>query len=471
MNDKRYNLLIITPDQMRADYLGCYGNTKIGTKHIDGLAKEGVVFQNCYCAAPLCAPSRISFATSTYFSEHNHRNYGSTISPKVPNIAMALKNQGYRAGMFGKNHLFTYEDLDRVWDELDEICLGNCDGHSKYEHSFSSFPMEIDEPYNITKRLTDETIEFMEHAEEPFFAWVNYQDPHPVFACPPPYATLFDPDEAPLPESFYEYDLDGEPVRNQVWREHSEMELCSEADMKKAIAMYMGQVRYVDDNVGRLMDSLKKTGKDKNTIILFFSDHGELLGDHGMTHKIPVFYDSLTKIPTILYHPDEEWEGRVFQGLVEEVDLAPTLLDLLNIQVPQTMIGKSLVTELRNGTDEGKENIICEAGIAAPTQKEAIPNLKLKAPFSPTSYGCGAMVRQGDWKLSIYADDRCQLFHLGSDPSEINNLYGKEEYAKIQSDLTLILLKRILSVKTRDIKTKEWDYEQYGIDVREAPLE
>ncbi len=471
MNDKRYNLLIITPDQMRADYLGCYGNTKIGTKHIDGLAKEGVVFQNCYCAAPLCAPSRISFATSTYFSEHNHRNYGSTISPKVPNIAMALKNQGYRTGMFGKNHLFTYEDLDSVWDELDEICLGNCDGHSKYEHSFSSFPMEIDEPYNITKRLTDETIEFMDHAEAPFFAWVNYQDPHPVFACPPPYATLFDPDETPLPRSFYEYDLDGEPVRNQVWREHSEMELCSEADMKKAIAMYMGQVRYVDDNVGRLIDSLKKTGKDKNTIILFFSDHGELLGDHGMTHKIPVFYDSLTKIPTILYHPEEEWKRGIFQGLVEEVDLAPTLLDLLNIKIPQTMVGKSLVAELRNGTDEGKENIICEAGIAAPTQKEAIANLKLKAPFSPTSYGCGAMVRQGDWKLSIYADDRCQLFDLESDPLEINNLYGNGEYAKIQSELTLVLLKRILSVKTRDIKTKEWDYEQYGIDVREAPLE
>ena len=90
------NLVIITPDQMRADILGCYGNTQIGSTHIDRLAALGTTFDQCYCAAPLCGPSRISFATSTYFSEHNHRNYGSTVSPDVPNLPQCLHHRHVR---------------------------------------------------------------------------------------------------------------------------------------------------------------------------------------------------------------------------------------------------------------------------------------------------------------------------------------------------------------------------------------
>ena len=191
-----YNLVIITPDQMRRDYLSCYGHESIQTKHIDALSEQGVTLDNCYCAAPLCAPSRISFATSTYFSEHNHRNYWSSISSEVPNLVSELKDQGYRTGMYGKNHLFLYSELEKLWDGLDEICLGNYDGHEKYEHSFSSFTLDEDHPYNITGRLTDEAIGFMrENKDQPFFTWINYQDPHPAFTCPPPYDTMFDPDQ------------------------------------------------------------------------------------------------------------------------------------------------------------------------------------------------------------------------------------------------------------------------------------
>lgn len=467
----KYNLLIITPDQMRADYLGCYGNGSIGTKYLDQLAKEGVRLENCYCAAPLCGPSRISFATSTYFSEHNHRDYGATINPDVPNLVTSLKKRGYRTGMFGKNHLFSYERLPELWDELDEICLGNCDGHEKYVHSFSSFTMEKEHPYHITGRLTEEIIEFMEAQEDPFLAWVNYQDPHPAFACPEPYASMFSPEEVKLSASYSQYDKDMEPVRNEVWRRHSRMDLCSEQDMKKAVAVYMGQVRYVDDMVGKLMKFLKESEKEKNTVILFFADHGELLGDHGMTHKLPAFYDSLSRIPVILKHPEKRWQERVFRGLVEEVDLVPTLLDILNIPIPPTMVGTSLMEELENGTDNGKESILCEAGIAAPVCKEPIKGLELKAPFAPTSFGCGAMVRTGKFKLSVYADDMAELYDLEADPLELQNLYGNAAYADVEHDLMVRLVRRLLSVKLRNTGKIEWDYEDYPLDVRQNPLE
>lgn len=468
----RKNLLIIMPDQLRADYLGCYGHPNIGTKYIDKLSREGIRFENCYCAAPLCGPSRISFVTSIYFSEHNHRDYGAEISPDIPNLVTSLKKMGYHTGMFGKNHMFEYGRLEEVWDELDEICLGNCDNHPQYKYAFSSFTMEQDHPYHITKRLTDETIQFIRQSEEPFLAWVNYQDPHPAFACPHPYDTLFSPEEITLSKSYHQYDKEREPLRNEVWRRHSKMELCTDMDMKRAMAHYMGQIRYVDDMVGQLMEALDHTGKKQDTIILFLSDHGELLGDHGMTHKLPVFYESLTRIPVIVYTPNANWNGQIFKGLVEEVDLTPTLLDLLNIHIPITMVGKSVLPQLLSGEYKGRKNIICEAGIAAPVWKRADETIKLRAPHEPTSYGCGAMIREGNWKLSVYVDDRAEFYNLDKDPQEQCNLFDCKEFREKREELMMKLLQRIMGVKIRDRgENEKWDYEEYPYDVRRMPLE
>lgn len=472
---KPYNLVIITPDQLRADYLGCYGHPNIGTRHIDRLASQGVRFDNCYCQSPLCAPSRVSFATSSYVSEHGCRNYWSTISPDVPNLVTSIKKANYRTGMFGKNHLFTYERLEQIWDELHEVCLGNYDEHPKFKESFSSFELEEDHPYNKTGELTDETIDFIErssksHPDKPFFAWVNYQDPHPAFACPRPYKDLFDPNDIELPRSHSSYDADSQPIRNQVWRQHSGMSNCSEDALRAAIATYMGQTRYVDDSVGRIMDTLCELDIDRSTVVLFFSDHGELLGDFGMTHKLPVFYDSLARIPAIIRHPDGKWSGETFAGLTEEVDLSPTLLEILGIPVPPTMVGKSWVQDLDRGDDSGKKSILCEAGGGAPTTKEAIPGLALKAPQLPTSLGPGAMVRKGNWKLSIYHDDRCELYDVNADPGETENRYDDPKYAVIQAELTTELSKRLLGVKVRDVGLR-WPSEVHPVDVRFEPLQ
>lgn len=467
----KYNLIIITPDQLRADYLSCYGHPAIGTKNIDRLSDSGVQFENCYCAAPLCGPSRISFATSTYLSEHNHRNYWSTISPDVPNLVTSLKKAGYRTGMFGKNHLFTYDRLPELWDELDEICLGNYDGHPEYHHSYSSFTLEKDHKFNVTERLTQEAIDFVSREnEKPFFAWINYQDPHPAFCCPPPYDTLFDEQEITLGPAYHEYSSEKQPIRNAVWRTHSEMDTCNEMDVKKAIAHYMGQIRYVDDCVGKVLDSLKHNNLEDNTIILFFSDHGELLGDYNMMHKIPAFYDSLTRIPVILHHPTL-YKGVKFTGLLEEVDIVPTLLEMMNVEIPPTMVGNSWVKCLDEKNYSGKQNIICEAGGGAPTCPEAIEGMKLVAPHIPTSFGPGAMIREGNFKLSIYHDDRCELYDLSTDPHELLNLYGDEHFEDIQNRLSLQLLKRILGTKVRRIDSLEWVYPAYPNDVRFEPLE
>ena len=219
-----------------------------------------------------------------------------------------------------------------------------------------------------------------------------------------------------------------------------------------------------------LMCALKQGGLDKNTVVLFFSDHGELLGDYNMTHKLPAFYDCLTKIPTILRHPNSKWQGRRFSGLVEQVDMAPTLLEMLDVPTPKTMVGKWWVAALDEGDNSGKETILCEAGAGAPTWKKPCKKLVLSAPHAPTSFGPGAMLRFNSWKLSVYADDVCELYNLENDPHELSNRYDDTACGDIQNHMTNLLLKRILGVKMRDVGL-DWDESEYPIDVRFEPLE
>ncbi len=173
----------------------------------------------------------------------------------------------------------------------------------------------------------------------------------------------------------------------------------------------------------------------------------------------------------ILYHPDKANAGFRFSGLTEEVDLVPTLLEMLGIAIPPTMVGKSYVKDLENENDSGKETVLCEAGGGCPTYKTPIENYRINAPHSPTSFGVGSMIRKGDFKLSVYGDDICEMYNLKDDPHELKNLYEDGTYVDIKNDLTTLLLKRIMSVKVRDIGKLDWDYAEYPYDVRFEPLE
>jgi arylsulfatase A-like enzyme len=465
---KKYNLLILTPDQYRADYIGCYGHKTIGTTNLDSLASEGVLFERCYCSAPLCGPSRISFTTSMRLSEHGRRNYWSCIDYNVPNLVNTLKNSGYRTSMFGKNHLFLYDQLGDAWDELHEICLGNYDEHPKYTRSYSAFELEKDHRYNVTSLLADEAVDFIQRSgdEQPFFCWVNWQDPHPAYICPEPYASMFNPDDMVLPANWGK-SAENKPKRLENWRINSLAHECSEQEAKKAMAMYMGQCRYVDDQVGKIMKCLKEAGKLENTIVLFFSDHGELVCDFGAFHKIPVFYECLTRIPVIVRYPKGMAKPFRFKGLVEEVDLVPTIFEAMGITIPQSMAGASWHSEIVKGIGKGRESVLVEAGLQIPTADAPVYGANHRAPKPPNSFGPGAMVTDGRYKLSMYYDDNDELYDLQDDPCEIVNLYGKKEYKQVQDRLTTVLVRRLLSVGVRAAGA----WKGPGIDVRYNPPE
>ena len=465
------NLLILCPDQLRADYLSCYGHPSIGTANIDRLAAEGVRLDRAYCSAPVCGPSRISFVTSTRMSEHGHRTYGSTIDYAVPNLVRSLKDAGCRTGMFGKNHCFNNEQLSEIWDELHHVCAGNYDDHPKYRRSFDAFEMEPDYHFNLTGLLADETIDFIRRSSDrPFLAWVNWQDPHPAYTCPEPYFSMFDRSKIELPPMYREGGGTGKPRRLANWQVNGQASEATDDDIRNARAAYMGQVRYVDDSVGRILDVLTETGRDKDTLVVFFSDHGELLGDQGAWHKIGVFYECLTRIPVIIRHPEGLYRS-VFEGLVEEVDLAPTILEACGIPRPLTFVGESLherFVEGRLGFDNGRANALVETGTLAPTWPGPFGEPQ-KAPFRPNDFGSGAMITDGRCKLSVYCDDTCELYDLETDPGELENRFEDASLREVRERLTLELCRRIMGAGVRDIGGIHWP-ESYD-DPREVPLE
>lgn len=438
------NIVIINPDQMRWDYMTPAGHPFIKTKNLSKLASMGTYFPQTFCTSPMCGPSRASFVTGLYPSGHGVREYAGDLDPTAPNAFHVLKEAGYKRALFGKDHIMLEDAIGTFYDEGEDICLGNSDDHPDYTYSWSSSTLEKGSKWDITERLTTAGLEFIdrEHARKnPFFLTLNFQDPHPFFAAPEPYASLFDPDQFSLPESFRREPVDGEPRRLSLWREHSDSLQAREEDFLRAMATYCGQIRYVDDQVGRVLNKLSVLDILDSTLILFWSDHGELLGDYGVTHKLPVFYDCLTRIPAILFDPTGRIRKGVDPQLVESIDLMATLLDLAGLSQPQGSHARCLnKPEIPQRT-----SVFAEAGLFLPTPRERTPDLSLKAPFAPTHHGSGAMIRTQSCKLCLYGDDMAELFNLEKDPSETVNLIDDPDFRSIRESLLFKLSERLLN--------------------------
>jgi len=439
----KYNIVIINPDQLRGDYISPNGHPFIDTKNISRMAERGTNFTNAYTACPMCGPSRTSVVTGRYPSEHGVRNYVGRMHPDHPNMFQTLGKAGYHRALYGKDHITFEDSIGHHYDEGEDICIGNMDGHPAYARSWSSGELDASSPWNLTERLTTAGLDFIERrskSEQPFFLTLNYQDPHPYFTAPEPYASMFSPDQFELPENFRREPVEGEPARIGIWREHSRSNEATEEDFKKAMAMYCGQIRYIDDQVGRVFQALEDQGILDETIVLFWSDHGEFIGDYGVTHKMAAFYDSMVRIPMILWDPS----GCISRGgndeIVESIDIFATVLDLCGVDQPQGSRAYSLL-------QEGylpRTDAYSEGGLVLAPSAKAIPGVNLVAPHPPTQFGPGAMLRTKKWKLCMHSFDCWELYDMENDPHEAVNVYGDPENAETVRRLTERLVRRMM---------------------------
>lgn len=447
---RRPNILWICTDQQRWDTISSLGNECIRTPNIDRLANEGVAFLKAFCQSPICTPSRSSFLTGMYPSSvHGCSNGNDRWAEAAPLVTKTLADSGYRCGLVGKLHLAGCHGRVEPRPEDDGYSVFHW-SHSHKDmwpegHSYADWvkgkggtlgEMYQEKGYmhpelHQTKFCADKAIEFMEeNAGHPWLMSVNIFDPHVPFDPPQSYLDKYDPESVPNP-LFRESDLASQEklagVDFQVVASDPES-----FQAKEKIAAYYAMIEQIDDHVGRMLDCLNRSGQREDTLVIFTSDHGEMLGDHGLITKGCRFYEGLVHVPLIISWPSVISQGIRKRSLVELTDIAPTLLDYAGIEKGERMIGRSLRRLLESEVDAHRKFVRCEYYRA----------LSLLAPGREGWEGSYAtMIRTDRYKLVVYhGHGSGELFDLEKDPGEFNNLWRDPDCNEIRFDLMKAML-------------------------------
>jgi choline-sulfatase len=432
---RKPNLLFIWTDQQRADTMAVYGNTNIHVPNLNRLASESVVFKRAYVTFPVCTPSRGSVMTGLWPHSNGLTANNIPLRKETPCFPEMIDDPEYRTAYMGKWHLgdeifvqHGFEEWVSIEDMYAEYYTEGRDRNARsdyYQFLVSSGhkpPKGISDryysaslPFDLSKPkfLERKAIDFLKrHREEPFMLYVNFLEPHPPVTGP--FNNEYDPASVTLPENFNDPLEENEPKGYRARREQFIKNYGSdEASYRKLIAKYWGLVTEVDTCVGGILKTLDELGLADNTIVVFTSDHGDMMGSHRMVEKC-VMYEEAVRVPLLMRVPWLGKKQRIIKQPVSQIDLVPTLLDIMNQdQKSQSLQGNSLVP-LMNGGKPAEDNVFIEWH----PRKNSDLNFYVRTIISPDG-----------WKLSLFKNDKCQLFDLNNDPYETTNLFdsGKHE--------------------------------------------
>jgi arylsulfatase A-like enzyme len=417
MPEKSPNVLWICTDQQRFDTLGAYGNPYIDTPNLDKLAGEGILFERAYCQSPVCTPSRASFMTGRYPRTTRCRQNGQMIPPDERLISKMLAEHGYYCGLSGKLHLapcspeictLTEQRIDDGFAEfhwshhpagvgtggIPESGGCNWPGNEYsrwlYEKSVlferknydakGYVQIGVDERYHQSTWCVELAEQWIDYAaaypNSPlWFYLINLFDPHHAFDPPRRLLEkyLARADALPLP-NYLPGELSDKPFFQRL--DHAgacnvpnqyEFDTMTESDHRLVKAAYYAMIELIDHTVGRAMGCLKRNGSRENTIIIFCSDHGEMLGDHGIYLKGPYFYEGMSHVPLIISWPGHFPAGMRSNALVELTDIVPTISELCIGGIEPGVQGRSLVPLIRGAPPEShRSSVYCEYYNAMP---------------------------------------------------------------------------------------------------------
>ena len=445
------NILWICTDQQRADTLHALGNSHIRTPNIDALIKNGTAFTRAYCQSPVCSPSRASFLTGRYPRTTRCRQNGQALPPSERLISRLLADAGYTCGLAGKLHLATcangvvekrtddgYKTFhwshhpQPDWPEnayTQWLSQQGQNWDSLYEGETTPYIKEgIPAEYNQTTWCANMAIDFIhEQKGNPWFFSYNCFAPHHPFDPPADYLARYNPDDLPLPKS-RPNEADSKTTFQQLDSEfaHSDpnsyhVAAMTDRNKQEVTAAYYAMIELIDENVGRMIASLQETDQLKNTIVIFMSDHGEMLGDHGIYLKGPHFYEEAVRVPLVFSWPGHFQKERREEGLMELTDIAPTLLDSAGLEIPQYIQGKTLLPILMGKKDsKGHRNSVFSEYYNAWSHQH--------------SYG--TMHRTNSHKMIVYhGTDQGELYDLVKDPDEFENLWKSHSHQELKTRL------------------------------------
>lgn len=484
----RPNILWYCTDQQRYDTIRGLGNSHINTPNLDRFMGAGTTFTQAYCQSQICTPSRASFLTGRYpASNHVHRNGNAYFPPNEKLVTKMLAEAGYDCGLIGKLHLQRAAGHEGRTD----------DGYRLFEWSHHPFPnltyehhgyhrwlkeekgVDAEELYSHMKSFcgpgvpaelhqttwtTEMAICFInEERDGPWMLSMNPFDPHPPYDPPPEYLERYDPQTLP-PPLFRESDMErqnlfanvcqqalepGNPLGESNFKYNEEEDFTqfachppTEFNGREVKAAYYAMVEMVDYEFGRLITALEAAGQLDNTLIIFHSDHGETLGDHGQLYKGCRFWEGLVHVPLMFAWKGRIQEGLISDALVELIDIMPTVMDAAGLDIPANVQGKSLMPLLCGDADPivFKTEVICHFNDALGSARESLPSH-------------ATMRFDGRYKTNIYHGlDLGELFDLQEDPGEFVNLWDDPAYAELKAKLVLKHLDAIMATSDAGIE-------------------
>lgn len=453
------NFILICPDEMRAESIGCYGHPSRVTPNIDRLAREGTLFEQAHVQHTVCTPSRCSFLTGWYPHVRGHRTLWNMLTPDEPNLLKYLTQAGHHTVWWGKNDTFAPESWaqsvcklgtrgraaqagPQLWEGL------RCDRDDPLFQSFLYRPRQAHRENYHDFALTHGAIDFLRsNPTGPFTLNLNLSFPHCPYEAPPEFYDRVDPASLPplRPRGV------GKPDFHEGIRRTRRLNELGPDVFRKINAVYLGMIAMVDSLVGDLMTALDETGLADNTTVVLFSDHGDYAGDYDLVEKWPSgLEDCLTRVPLIIRTPGAK-PGHVVREPVELFDIVPTVLDLADLRATHTHFARSLVPQLHGAAGDAQRAVFAEGGYDThePRCFEGNPTRDAFSVNSddiyypkgrlqqdePLSVCRATMIRTATHKLIRRPAGASELYDLAADPLELTNRHGQVEYASIQRQL------------------------------------
>ena len=453
------NILWVCTDQQRFDTIQGLSNDRIRTPNLQKFMGEAVTFTNVFVQTPICSPSRGSFLTGRYPHSTGLRANGEYIRASELLVPRILADNGYTCGLSGKLHLEPcaggrVETQERINDgysvfEWSHDLTNNWPGHNAWRNwleqqgvKLPPFPkdhvwgMPIDPKYTQTAWCATVASDFMRaNKGKPWMMSVNIFQPHHPFFPTEEYLHRYDPKKMPDP-AYREGELENKTPFQQIDHKGAyggtalSFTNTSAEEHRAMTAAYYAMIEQIDTEMGHMLQTLEETGQAENTIVIFMSDHGEMLGDHGIYLKGPYFYDCLTRVPLMIRWPQHFKAGHKVEALVEMVDLAPSLLEAAGIPKPAGVQGRSLLPLLKGSSDTHRDSVYME-----------FYNANFSYPIPPML----SSVRTKEWKLNFC--DHAQygeLYDLRADPGEFRNLWNDPHAKDMQQMMMQTLLTRMI---------------------------
>ena len=448
----RPNILFIMSDDHASHAMSCYGSRINQTPNLDRIAQNGMIFQNCFCVNSICTPSRANILTGQYSHRNGIKTLADQFDGRTAHVGKRLQESGYQTAMIGKWHLGHGEPYDPTGFDYWNVLPGQGLYHN---------PVMIDEEGQqvyqgyATDLITDFSLSWLENRapEKPFFLMCHHKAPHRPWDSDDKHAQMYEDHDIPLPATFFDDYANrsnaAKEAKMRVARDMNERDLKIEklgpppeglseeqlADWKyqRYIKEYLRCVASIDDNVGRLLDYLDESDLTDNTMVIYTSDQGFFLGDHGWYDKRFMYEESL-RMPFIVSYPPEIEPGSSCDAMALNVDFAETWLDYAGLPIPDDMQGNSLRPLFNGETPAGWQ-----------TSMYYRYWMHLTHHYVAAHYG----VRTARYKLIYYYGEALgtagsvdepktpewELFDLEKDPLELNNVYDHPDYADVVADL------------------------------------